>query len=749
MNELNPFGEVHGPTNSEVGSSSASVSTSASASASISTPLPNLPIPQTPTQNTPHAQTQLQPSGLPPLPHSGPRREKSEVWDHFERYEEVVESVKEDGSKYATTKKRARCKYCTMSYAADSTRNGTSNLRKHIENLCKKYPGRVPKDKRQKLLSFDQDHGVLTSTMHGKEEWLKACVEMVVMDEMPFSVVEGKGFRRFCNSLNPNFQVPSRRTLVRRFMAMYDAMKQKLKEELAPHRVCLTTDTWTSVQNINYMVITAHFIDGDWNLHKRILNFCVISNHKGNSIGKLLESCLLDWDMKKILTITADNASSNTKAIDYLKSKMGHWGNGSLLLEGKYMHIRCCAHIVNLIVRDGLKKLEKSILCIRNAVKYVRSSPKRLEDFKSCVKKEQIECKGLVVLDVPTRWNSTYMMLEASLKFEKAFWRMGEDDEGPYISWFGEDEPDVEDGVVMSHYPRKREGPPTNEDWNNARTFVNFLKVFYDATLKMSVTLHPASHTTFHDLIAMEEEIEDLLMEEEEILSETQTSKVLKDMALNMKMKFKKYWGDLDKLNQMLMVALVLDPRYKLGNLEFILKSRFENPEDAVKKKNEIKEILKKLYEEYAMPPPPPPPSTQKTQANDVVVLEHEIDRYITDPIEDVVDEFDVLKWWKLNGVKYPGLALIAKDVLAIPVSTVASESCFSTGGRVINSFRASLTPKIVEALICSQNWLRSDDISSLQYEPTIQEMEFYESIELDIMSSSTPSTIAPTTFQC
>ncbi|CAL2278017.1 unnamed protein product [Prunus armeniaca] len=88
----------------------------------------------------------------------------------------------------------------------------------------------------------------------------------------------------------------------------------------------------------------------------------------------------------------------------------------------------------------------------------------------------------------------------------------------------------------------------------------------------MSVTLHPASHTTFHDLNAMEEEIKDLLMEEKEILSEIQTSNVLKDMTLNMKMKFKKYWGDLHKLNQILMVALVLDPRYKLGNLEFILK---------------------------------------------------------------------------------------------------------------------------------------------------------------------------------
>ncbi|CAL8174314.1 unnamed protein product [Prunus armeniaca] len=143
---------------------------------------------------------------------------------------------------------------------------------------------------------------------------------------------------------------------------------------------------------------------------------------------------------------------------------------------------------------------------------------------------------------------------------------MGEDDEGPYISLFGEDEPDHEDGV------------------------------FYDTILKMSVTLHPFSHTTFHDLIAMEEEIEDLLMEDEEILSETQTSKVLKDMTLNMKLKFKKYWGDLNKLNQISMVALVLDPQYKLGNLEFILKIRFKNLEDAVEKKNEIKEILKKLY---------------------------------------------------------------------------------------------------------------------------------------------------------
>ncbi|KAI5347664.1 hypothetical protein L3X38_000551 [Prunus dulcis] len=193
---------------------------------------------------------------------------------------------------------------------------------------------------------------------------------------------------------------------------------------------------------------------------------------------------------------------------------MAPWRNGSLVLGGKYMHVRCCAHIVNLIVQNDLKKLEKSVLSIRNVVRRVRSYPQRLKDFKACVLKEQIECKRLVVLDVPTRWNSTYMMLDAALKFKKAFVRMIEEDDGPFMSWFSEKELVDEDKVVASHKPKKKVGPPTNEDWNNALTFVNFLKIFYDMTLNMNVYLHSASHTTFHDLIVMEGEIDDLFLGE-------------------------------------------------------------------------------------------------------------------------------------------------------------------------------------------------------------------------------------------
>ena len=69
------------------------------------------------------------------------------------------------------------------------------------------------------------------------------------------------------------------------------------------------------------MVVTAHFIDGDWTYQKKILNFYLIANHKVDTIARTVESCLLKWDIDRLFTITADNASSNDLAIDYVKKK--------------------------------------------------------------------------------------------------------------------------------------------------------------------------------------------------------------------------------------------------------------------------------------------------------------------------------------------------------------------------------------------------------------------------------------------
>ncbi|CAH1438966.1 unnamed protein product [Lactuca virosa] len=105
-----------------------------------------------------------------------------------------------------------------------------------------------------------------------------------------------------------------------------------------------------------------------------------------------------------------------------------------------------------------------------------------------------------------------------------------------------------------------------------------------------------------------------------------------------------------------------------------------------------------------------------------------ELDIYLAETTEKKMkgDNFYVLSWWNRNSGKYPILSQIAKDVLGMPISTVASESAFSTsGGRVIDKFRSSLTPKTAEALICTQDWLRSTP-SDLQ-ETTIHGLQLQE----------------------
>ena len=91
------------------------------------------------------------------------------------------------------------------------------------------------------------------------------------------------------------------------------------------------------------MCLTAHWIDNDLNLHKRILKFCLVPNHKGFTIGKHIEKCLLEWGIDRI-----DNAISNDAAIKYLKRSTKDWK--ITILDNEFLHMRCCAHIVNLIV---------------------------------------------------------------------------------------------------------------------------------------------------------------------------------------------------------------------------------------------------------------------------------------------------------------------------------------------------------------------------------------------------------------
>ncbi|KAL0328244.1 UNVERIFIED_CONTAM: putative AC transposase [Sesamum calycinum] len=84
--------------------------------------------------------------------------------------------------------------------------------------------------------------------------------------------------------------------------------------------------------------------------------------------------------------------------------------------------------------------------------------------------------------------------------------------------------------------------------------------------------------------------------------------------------------------------------------------------------------------------------------------VKSELEKYLSENVKIRREKFDILNWRKINTQRFSILSKIARDVLAVLVSTIALEAAFSIGGCVLDAFRSSLSPKIVQALICAQD---------------------------------------------
>ncbi|KAL6856181.1 hypothetical protein ACP4OV_018983 [Aristida adscensionis] len=183
-----------------------------------------------------------------------------------------------------------------------------------------------------------------------------------------------------------------------------------------------------------------------------------------------------------------------------------------------------------------------------------------------------------------------------------------------------------------------------------------------------------------------------------------------------------------------LVIATVPDPTKKMDFIDFFYEKVCPSYEDYEASMELAKTWLTKYFEEYEGlskrrnrgNPRPRENATRSVVGSPVLgktrvqeefaefrcvrrgsrVLRSELDSYLEKEHVRKDEKFEILTWWKTNANKYPVLSTMARDFLAIPLSTVSSESAFSCGGRILGDTRSSMTPKTLEALVCGKDWL-------------------------------------------
>ncbi|KAL6636965.1 hypothetical protein ACP70R_024537 [Stipagrostis hirtigluma subsp. patula] len=639
------------------------------------------------------------------------RRKKSLVWEHF-----TIEAMPGGSS-------RACCNLCkqTFAYSSGSKIAGTSHLKRHITlGSCP-----VMKNQERKLAlppggGTDNDgegtverpakrryrYSGYANATFDQDRSSSYLAKMIILHDYPLHIVQQPAFTAFIDSLQPRFRVVDVDTMEGEVYGVFQKEKERLLQAFSttPGRISLTIGLWTTSQTLGYVSLAGQFIDSEWKVHRRMLNFMMVSSpHSENALSEAISTSLSEWNMKdKLFTITLDNDCSSHDI--YSANLRDHLSNkNNLMLKGQLFVVRCYAHILNVVAQDVIASIHGVIYNIRESIKFIKASPTREEKFAEIALHLEIPSTKTLCLDVTTQWNTTYLMLLAALDYRQAF-------------------------ATLETCDDNYNEAPSAEDWKKVEAACTYLKLLYDSAHSIMAAANPTSNIFFHEAWKLQLELSNAITHEDQIFS---------SIAKDMHEKFDKYWKD---CNLVLAVAVVMDPRFKMKLVEFSYSKIYGV--EAAKYVKVVDDAIHELYREYVTQPLPLTPAYVEGGANKTVPVSEnnasatpptgdglldfdmylseiatsqpsksELEQYLEEALTPRIQEFDIMSWWKLNTLKFPTLSKMARDILAIPMSMVSSGSSIftaPTGSRMLDDYRSSLRPETVEALFCAKDWLQN-----------------------------------------
>jgi hAT family C-terminal dimerisation region/Domain of unknown function (DUF4413) len=453
--------------------------------------------------------------------------------------------------------------------------------------------------------------------------------------------------------------------------------------------------------------------------------------HTGKTLcNALVATCDRFELLPKILGITTDNAANINKLLVCFGRVCRSRG---ITFEKSEQHMKCMAHIMNLAVQALLRELRvetpdadlslddndsdsddsddddddadlslgdhdsatlsEQLSCIaklRRIVVKLHSSTQH----RSAFKRQCLACEHPVkelILDVPTRWNSTHAMIERACELREPLSEL----------------------IRAQHDLLEL----SDKEWELLEITAQLLVAFDIATHRLSADSYPTLNQAVPIYNYLFNKLEDLhglcgdesdCQEDAAIFAQCNPAckRIFRNAIQAAHDKIHDYYEQ--TWAGMYAIAVILDPRFKIDYCEV----NKWGPWLTAHAKN----ALVRAVEAYGAAAPPSDHTVVAAQWDPVnqelyqslkrrrLEKGGEMERYLAAPTADT--DVDVLEWWKHNAREYPCLARIARDYLAIPATSVPAERVFSGGADLITKKRGSLNEDTIQACMCLKSWL-------------------------------------------
>jgi len=497
--------------------------------------------------------------------------------------------------------------------------------------------------------------------------------KMIVKQYCPFTIVECDEFRKFVQTVNPGYSLPSRKTISSRLIPeLYEKCVKEVRERLRDiNYVTLTTNSWTLMNSECYISITAHFIDEECRLRSYLLDcFKYEEKYTAEDLSSTMETILNDWDvLKKVNAVVSNNTANITAAIG--------------LLSG--FRISCFADMINTVVVSGLAEMHELMERVKVIGEFFKNNQLASKKLTSTLKEMDLPDTKLKPYDL-SNWTSIYDTFCQMISCRKAIEEI--------LDTFAEN--------VHS---------PNEYEWNLLERTCSILKPLFDITNEVS-----ESNVTVSKVIPLSKCIANYLRK---TLQDHFLAKELVDFVNKMLQEVTCKFNDIED-NIPLAEATFLDPRFKnqafssdqayTNAYHSILQQaccvHLGNDDDEKKKRNgqgddSNKEVAEKtgsagqndsnIWEEFDL---------RVVHMNDVqnpeTAAATELENYLQEQL--ISRTSDPLLWWRERKSIYPRLFEIMKRKLCVAATAVSKD--YTNSGQLVCEKRNKLSSSKVSMVL-------------------------------------------------